>query len=83
MYAAHPLQVNHIVSNGVPVLVADRFSTKNAINFIQNVESAAIAAATGGDPAATAAAAAVDDRLDDEAVSEDEMAASEPALVAA
>ncbi|CAM9702584.1 unnamed protein product, partial [Choristocarpus tenellus] len=26
--------VNHIVSNGVPVMIADRVSTKNAIDFI-------------------------------------------------
>ncbi|CAM9484300.1 unnamed protein product [Scytosiphon promiscuus] len=45
--------VNHIVSNGVPVMIADRVSTKNAIDFIQNVEIAALAAA-----AAAAAGAA-------------------------
>lgn len=40
--------MNHIVSNGVPVLIADRVSTKNAIDFIQNVETAALAAAAEG-----------------------------------
>lgn len=48
------LQVNHIVSKGVPVMIADRVSTKNAIDFIQNVEAAALAAANGqGNKAAT------------------------------
>lgn len=39
-------QVNHIVSNGVPVMLADKVSTKNAIDFIHNVESAALAASS-------------------------------------
>lgn len=39
-------QVNHIVSNGIPVMIADRVSTKNAIDFIQNVESAVNAASS-------------------------------------
>ena len=47
-------QVNHIVSNGVPVMIADRVSTKNAIDFIQNVEIAALAAAAGTAAAAPA-----------------------------
>ncbi|CAN0088470.1 unnamed protein product, partial [Laminaria digitata] len=46
--------VNHIVSNGVPVMIADRVSTKNAIDFIQNVEIAALAAAAGTAAAAPA-----------------------------
>eukprot|EP00752_Nemacystus_decipiens_P001578 g1539.t1 len=37
--------VNHIVSRGVPVMIADKVSTKNAIDFIHNVEVAALAAA--------------------------------------
>ncbi|CAM9100223.1 unnamed protein product [Chrysoparadoxa australica] len=32
--------VNHVVSNGVPAMVADRVSTKNAIDFIHNVGNA-------------------------------------------
>lgn len=36
------------MSNGVPVMIADRVSTKNAIDFIQNVEIAALAAAAVG-----------------------------------
>ncbi|CAM9294264.1 unnamed protein product [Pylaiella littoralis] len=43
--------VNHIISNGVPVMIADRVSTKNAIDFIQNVEIAALAAAAAPPPA--------------------------------
>ncbi|CAM9202226.1 unnamed protein product [Ectocarpus sp. 12 AP-2014] len=46
--------VNHIVSNGVPVMIADRVSTKNAIDFIQNVELAALAAAAAAAAAAEA-----------------------------
>eukprot|EP00903_Cladosiphon_okamuranus_P013797 g12840.t1 len=42
--------VNHIVSNGVPVMIADRVSTKNAIDFIHNVEIAALAAAAAAAP---------------------------------
>ncbi|CAN0383772.1 unnamed protein product, partial [Hapterophycus canaliculatus] len=47
--------VNHIVSNGVPVMIADRVSTKNAIDFIQNVEIAALAAAAAAAAAARGA----------------------------
>jgi hypothetical protein len=33
--------VNHIVSAGVPAMIADRVSTRNAVDFIVNVSQAA------------------------------------------
>jgi hypothetical protein len=46
--------VNHIVSAGVPAVIADRVSTRNAVDFIVNVSQAA-RGITGSTATATAA----------------------------